>query len=167
MTAVDNAIIAYLFVHGFFAWVTDAQICLPDLLGQAKVDEIYSGLGLGGILEKWGRDHGDHLVLEKPLWFRAIVWGEICLQFPFVCFAIVAWLRRSESVRVPALCYSAHVLTTMIPIMAELVVGKDKPAPPETILIYGIWVFFPLLMLFRCMPSPMFPTDATTAKKKK
>jgi hypothetical protein len=118
------------------------------------VNEIYGPLA--GVLEQWGRDYGDHLVLEKPLWFRAIVWGELFFQFPFVCYAIVAWVRRSEGVRIPALCYAAHVLTTMVPIMAELAVGKDQPAPPLTFLIYGIWVFFPLLMLVRCWPSPMF-----------
>ena len=77
MTAADTAIIAYLFIHGLFAWVSDAQIVLPDLMGKAEVDKLYANFGLDGIVEQWGRDHADHLVLEKELWFRSIVWGEL------------------------------------------------------------------------------------------
>ena len=87
-------------------------------------------------------------------------------QFPFIIYGLIGFLRKDENVRVPALCYAVHVLTTMIPIIAELLIGKETPAPPLTIAVYGVWVFFPLLMLWRCSQSPLFPASPKSGSKK-
>merc|ERR1712217_338732 len=111
----------------------------------------YESVGLTAPVAMWSRDFGDFLVKENPLWFKAVIWGELVLQLP-ACFVLgVGWLRRSESVKAPSLIYAVHVLTTMIPIMT---VFCCDPRPTLTcLLVYGIWVLLPFLLLVRVVAA--------------
>ena len=73
------------------------------------------------------------------LWFRSVVWGEICLQLPFFFVAVKALYDRDEAAfRIPFIVYGAHVATTMIPILGEIC-GSTRLA-----LIYLPYLLFPL-----------------------
>ena len=50
-----------------------------------------------------------------PPWFKGIVYVEVFLQVPFFLAAIVAWLRRSNWIRIPTIIYGAHTATTLVP----------------------------------------------------
>ena len=97
----------------------------------------------------WGDTYGDFLVLTNPLWFKAIIFVEAVFQLP-ACFVLAAgWVRQSEWVRTLTLVYSVHVLTTMVPIMAVL---SLDPRPTVTcLLVYSVWVVFPVLLLLRVL----------------
>ena len=78
-----------------------------------------------------------------PLWFRSVVWGEICLQLPFFFLAVKALYDRDEAAfRVPFVIYGAHTATTMIPILGEIL--GSATAPTRLALIYLPYLLFPL-----------------------
>ena len=63
----------------------------------------------------------------------------------------MGWARGRRWVRTPALVYSVHVLTSMLPIMAELLAD---PRPSLVCLsTYAVWVLLPCLMLARCLAA--------------
>ena len=74
-----------------------------------------------------------------PLWFRSVVWGEICLQLPFFFVAVKALYDRDEAAfRIPFVIYGAHTATTRIPILGEI--GGST----RLTLIYLPYLLFPL-----------------------
>ena len=78
-----------------------------------------------------------------PLWFRSVVWGEICLQLPFFFVAVKALYDRDEAAfRIPFVIYGAHAATTMIPILGEIL--GSAAAPTRLPLIYLPYLLFPL-----------------------
>ena len=154
MKAVDALVAIYLIAHGVIALLIDIQSILPDVA--PALYEHYKSAGLTAIVQQWVQQEGDFLVGANPLWFKATIAGEVLLQVP-LCFVLgYGWLASREWVRTPGLLYSVHVLTTMVPIMAELC---TDPRPTLTCkVIYGIWVLLPLIVLLRCglSPSPLF-----------
>lgn len=155
MRSIDLLITVYLFLHGLLALVCDLQSVLPeDMLTW------YKRAGLYALVQDWCNEQGDFLVCENPSWFKALIISEIVLQVP-ACFILgTAWLHRCEWARLPALCYSVHVMTTMIPILSALVVD---PRPTVVCLsVYGIWLVLPALLAVRCISSSfvLFPAQA-------
>ncbi|KAJ8325933.1 Transmembrane protein 97 [Batrachochytrium dendrobatidis] len=64
---------------------------------------------------------------NREMWVASIFTAELVLQAPFFLFAIVALSMNWHSwFRFPAIIYSVHVLTTMIPIYAELLWGRQE-----------------------------------------
>lgn len=75
-----------------------------------------------------------------------------CLQLLFqvpCCAALAhAWARRRQGAWLPALVYAVHVLSTMPPILLELLAD---PRPTRTcVAVYSVWVALPILVLARC-----------------
>lgn len=143
MPFVDDVITAYLAIHVLTVFFIDAQIVVPAALGTTAP---WDALGLGTALSDWGNAVGDTLVLEKPRWFQAIVWGELILQLPFCVAGAAGWAFRQEWVKIPSVVYSVHVLTTMIPITACL---YHDGASALCLAVYGVWIALPALMLWR------------------
>jgi|Transcript_49633 hypothetical protein len=161
MLAVDGIIAAYLLIHGVIALTVDIQGIIPDV---PSVHEYYRQAGLAAVVEQWVAQEGDFLMGERPLWFKAIIAGEVLLQVP-LCFALgYGWLKSREWVRTPGLLYSVHVLTTMVPIM--VVLCTDPRPTLACTLIYGVWVVLPAVVLLRCFQtSPLFRAPARTLWK--
>ena len=163
MKSVDGLIIIYLLAHGVIALLVDIQSILPDVA--PELYERYKGVGLTAVVQQWVEQEGDFLVGANPLWFKAVIGAEVLLQVP-LCFVLgFGWITSSEWVRTPGLCYSVHVLTTMVPIMTELC---TDPRPTLTCkLIYGVWVLLPAILLLRCglSPSPLFDAQPRTLWK--
>lgn len=91
-------------------------------------------------------------MMVRPLWFRSIIWGEVLLQGPLCWVAAWAWLRGKPWIILPSLIYATHVLTTMIPIVAEILFAPHEQAMSARITllaIYSPWIICPILLLLR------------------
>jgi hypothetical protein len=149
---LDALIVVYLAAHAVIGPLIDAQAVLPDTF--PSVVSFYESTGLESVVTAWCVDHGDFLMHHRPLWFKAAVWAELILQVPACAVLSVGWARRREWVRLPSVMYSVHVLTTMVPIMAVLLIeGATKARPPSVMCIgaYAVWVALPALLLWRCL----------------
>lgn len=76
---------------------------------------------------------------------------EVLLQLPFYIMGLVAWQRRSNWIRVPAIVYSTQSLTVMFLIIAVSFFSEDfaTPRPLEWSAAYALWVIMPVLVLWR------------------
>ncbi|KAG8463257.1 hypothetical protein KFE25_011254 [Diacronema lutheri] len=152
--ATDVLIVAYLLAHGVIALACDVQSILPDFA--PGLHARYAALGLVDVVQRWGREQGDFLVLTNPPWFKALIWGELIYQVPS-CFVLgAAWARRRPGVWLPALVYAVHVLSTMAPIFFELC--ADARPTRTCLAVYAVWVALPLVILARCVAAG--PTGA-------
>ncbi|KAG0165128.1 Transmembrane protein 97 [Apophysomyces sp. BC1034] len=63
---------------------------------------------------------------QTPMpWFVSFIVCEALTQFPFFFYACYGIRKDSPHVRLPLLVYGAHVMTTVIPIVAELAFNQS------------------------------------------
>jgi hypothetical protein len=89
-----------------------------------------------------------------PAWFAGLVWMEIFVQIPLMLFLLWAYATRSKALRVAALVYSAHVLTTMVPILVHFHTSMKPPHRWCVMAVYSPWVIIPAMMGIRFLLVP-------------
>mmetsp|Transcript_17181 Transcript_17181/g.42138 ORF Transcript_17181/g.42138 Transcript_17181/m.42138 type:complete len:103 (-) Transcript_17181:160-468(-) len=93
----------------------------------------------------------------KPDWFRSIVWFEILLQLPF--FFLATWVlrdKKEDTIAAGFIAYSAHVVTTMIPILGTFVSSRTFKSEAQRYILIGIYLpylLFPLAILFHFLQA--------------
>lgn len=91
-------------------------------------------------------------------WLQSFLYAELFLQFPFFFFVTYAFMFKKNWIRIPAICYGAHVTTTLLPIILEVIMSPVMTAAEKAALlsIYSPYLLFPLaLMLYMsCYPHP-------------
>lgn len=63
---------------------------------------------------------------NAPLWFKAIITAELLFQLPFFFVAVYGLWYRRNWLRTPGLLYGAHVCTTLVPIMAQMILDMPE-----------------------------------------
>jgi len=91
----------------------------------------------------------DHLFLHNPLYFRAMMWGDIFFLGPFYAVALYAFVRGCNWIRVPTFLYGSHVLSYALILGAEQLNGIY--ASPKPAVLFGFyapyWIFAVALMV--------------------
>lgn len=97
----------------------------------------------------WYGRRFDLLMLHGPLYFRAMMWGDVLFTGPFYLFAAYAFLRGRDWIRVPAFVYASHVLSYAVILTAENLAGPyASPAPAVLFAFYTpYWIFGVALMI--------------------
>ncbi|XP_035536068.1 sigma intracellular receptor 2 [Morone saxatilis] len=129
---------------------------------------------------KWyAEEFKDPLMMDPPDWFRSFIFCEALFQLPFFPVAAYAFLKGGcKWIRTPAIVYSAHVATTLVPILSRILFYQFPMEPhpgPQTpqerwllVSIYVPYLLVPLLLLFTMLLSPTYnSTSNTSAKAKK
>ena len=105
---LDKVFLIFFASHIPISMLMDAQAILPE----ERVPEVLK-VGLKG----WTEVSGDALMRNPPVWFKALVAGELLLQLPFFGVAVYAFMRKCDWIRMPAIIYATHTCTTLIPIL--------------------------------------------------
>ncbi|HUI70328.1 MAG TPA: emopamil-binding family protein, partial [Spirochaetia bacterium] len=66
----------------------------------------------------WGQTF-DPLLNARPVWWRATIWIDAIFFGPFYAFAIYAFWRGRNWIRVPAIIYASVMLTNVTIILSE------------------------------------------------
>ncbi|XP_047449868.1 sigma intracellular receptor 2 [Mugil cephalus] len=152
----------------------DLQALLPEHVYPEQLTDL---------LKWYAKDFKDSMVVDPPHWFKSFIFCEALLQLPFFPVAAYAFLKGGcKWIRTPAIVYSAHVATTLLPILAHILFHQfpEKPHPgPQTprerwllVSIYAPYLVVPVLLLLTMLLSSTYnsapkSTSATTAKAKK
>jgi emopamil binding protein len=105
----------------------------------------------------WGRTY-DPVLMARPVWWKATIWIDALCFGPFYAVAIYAFGRRRRWIRIPALLWSATMLTNVSIILAEEAFGEHRTAQLAVVLLANAaWVAFPLLVLYRMAREEPFP----------
>ncbi|XP_007565628.1 PREDICTED: transmembrane protein 97 [Poecilia mexicana] len=165
----------------FFYFASHIPITLfIDL--QALLPEHVYPQPLKDLLKWYAEEFKDPMVLDPPEWFKSFIFCEAFLQMPFFPIAAYAFLKGGcKWIRTPAIVYSTHVATTLIPILAHILFHQFpvKPHPgPQTnwerwllVSIYVPYLLVPVLLLLTMLLSSKYnPTSkpgSTSGKAKK
>ena len=150
----DWFLLLFFFVALFYiSFVMDMeQLMIPDVSNfvypiwppKFLVDHVH-----------WFGNTFDPLQIARPAWWRACIWHEMIVGIPFYFFAIYAFIRGREWIRVPALLYSAGLITVVFIILYAEKYG-DHPSPnfPLTFAFNIPWLLAPSYMIYRMWRYP-------------
>ncbi|XP_030296134.1 sigma intracellular receptor 2 [Sparus aurata] len=137
---------------------------------------------LRDLLKWYAAEFKDPMMMDPPHWFKSFIYCEAVLQMPFFPVAAYAFLKGGcKWIRTPAIVYSAHVATTLVPILGHILFYQFPVGPhpgPQTlqermllVSIYAPYLLVPLLLLFTMLLSSTYNSPSksgnTSAKKKK
>ena len=97
------------------------------------------------------------LLNARPVWWRATIWIDALLFGPYYAFAIYAFIRGRNWIRVPSIMFASIMLTNVTIILSEEIWGPS--ATPHLASVVGAnasWIVAPLLVLWRMRREP-FP----------
>jgi len=161
---LDVVLVLFLASHIPVTLFFDAQIVLPASWFPDTLRD-FSRLYLS-----W---FNDPLLGAPSVWFRSLVWCELLFQLPFFFLGTYAMLQGRSWIRLPALLYVVHVLTTMVPIGAVLCTAMDGPLGPITamqrlhlVLLYLPYAVLPALLGARAFSLPASPSSSPSPSPK-
>ena len=103
------------------------------------------------------RKYVDPLFIHKPAWFRGMIWCEALLQLPFFFYAVDGLIHFRNSIRIPCIIYGAHVSTTLVPILAEVLESKEVQNTERNTLLsfYMPYLVIPLSLMIYMAAYPL------------
>lgn len=111
----------------------------------------------------WGRTF-DPALLERPVWWKMTIWIDQLFYGPFYMFAIYAYTKGKEWIRIPSIIYASVMITGVTIILGEETFGSYKS--PHLAMVYfanASWILFPLFIIYRMWSSPHPFTQETAS----
>ena len=97
----------------------------------------------------WGQNF-DPVLYERPVWWRMTIWIDALFFGPFYMFAVYAYAKGKDWIRIPSVIYASVMLTNVTIILGEEFMGEyASPAIGLVLLANASWVIVPLLLLWR------------------
>ncbi|KAF9919599.1 hypothetical protein FBU30_010778 [Linnemannia zychae] len=108
------------------------------------------------------------------VWFNTFLHMEALIQLPLFFYAAYALYHNKRSIALWICIYSAHVITTVAPILTTLNLNKDSQFPFAVgegdklflTCLYTPWLLFPLWMLIECFQRVRLNEAQGTIKAK-
>lgn len=104
---------------------------------------------LVNLIHLYGRSL-DPLLMARPVWWKATIWIDAVFFGPFYAFAIYAFLRGRDWIRMPSVIWSAVMMTNVTMIMSEEAFGPH--ATPHLLIVAGLnlpWFVLPIAVIAR------------------
>ncbi|KAH0459393.1 hypothetical protein IEQ34_012207 [Dendrobium chrysotoxum] len=159
--AVDAVIVLFSAVLILAAPLIDGQICLPARFFHPVLIDI----------KRWYvEEFGDYLSKEKPHFLVGLAWIEIVLLWPLSIANVYGILARRPWVATTLLMAGVSSITSMAPLMAELL-GSGRSSD-KLLQIYSPFVAFSVLAILKGLFSGPLHTvtkasHAPSARKKR
>lgn len=150
----DILIIAFFLVNLLFiTYVVDLeQVIIPNVAHFTY--PIWPPRALVDLFHWYGRTY-DPLIVLRPVWWRATIWIDVLFFGPFYVFAIYAFIRGREWIRIPSIIYSSVMMTNLVIIFSEEFAGPNATSHPQIVLLENLpWLLFPIYIIYRMWHSP-------------
>jgi hypothetical protein len=161
----DILIIGFFLVNLLFiTYIVDLeQVIIPNTAHFTY--PIWPPRALVDLFHTYGRTY-DPLIVLRPVWWRATIWIDVLFFGPFYVFAIYAYIRGREWIRIPSIIYSSVMITNLIIIFSEEFGGPNATPHPQIVLLENLpWLLFPIYIIYRMWrnSAPFSRSVQTTA----
>ena len=150
---VDIAIIIFFIINLFFiTYIVDLE-----QLVIANADHFqypaWPPSKMIDLVHWYGRNF-DPVLIARPAWWRATIWIDSLYFGPFYAFAIYAFAKGRNWIRLISIVWASVMLTNVSIILFEEVVDEHaSPQLPRVFMSNAAWVIFPVIVLFRMWRS--------------
>ncbi len=101
------------------------------------------------LVQSYGHTY-DPALIAREAWWRAMIWIDVLFYGPFYAFAVYAFWRGRNWIRMPSIVWAVSLVTEMIIIGFEEAAGAHaSPKLSMVILANLAWLVSPLLTLWR------------------
>ncbi|KAI8094889.1 transmembrane protein 6/97 [Gilbertella persicaria] len=139
---LDLVYFIYFSSHILATCCIDSQAFLPS--------EWYPQV-LKDLLSFYVHTYKDPFMGNPDYWFKSFVVCELVFQLPFFVYACIGLLKNTQHLRFPLAIYGAHVATTVLPLLAEVLLNPEhKLNWTEKVILcgfYGPYFALPCIML--------------------
>ena len=145
----DLAFIAFFAINvGFITYVVDLeQLVIADPSHFRY--PLWPPHALVDLVHWWGRNFDPALMAREP-WWRATIWLDVLGFGPFYVFAIWAFVKGRQSVRVPAFVWAGVMFANVTIILFEELCGAHRTPRPAVVVAANLpWLLMPWLVVAR------------------
>lgn len=151
---LDVAILAFFLVNLLFiTYVVDAeQLIIPD--ASHFTYPAWPPRVAVDVIHWYGRTF-DPVLIARPVWWKMTIVIDDVLFGPFYLFAIYAFIKGRNWIRIPSFWYSAMMFTNVVIILGEERFGAY--ATPHFLMVLMLnlpWLLYPLIITARLARSP-------------
>jgi hypothetical protein len=101
-------------------------------------------------MDHWWQRTYDPLILARPAWYRATIWIDALLFGPFYAFAIYAYARGRDWIRIPSIIWASMMFTNVLIILFDELLGVHATPHPVTVVgANASWLLIPFLVVWR------------------
>ena len=101
-------------------------------------------------LSHWYGSAFDPLLMARPQWWKMTIWMDSLFYGPFYAFAIYAFIKGRDWIRIPAFFYSGMMFMGVSIILGEEIAGPY--ATPHLSLVFALnlpWLLTPIFLTLR------------------
>jgi hypothetical protein len=156
----DLVFVAYYLLNAtFITYIVDIeQLIIPD---PANFDyPLWPPAPLVDLVHWYGTNH-DPLLMARPPFWRMTIWIDVVFFGPFYFFAIYAFIRGRDWIRVPALVWSGTMAANVLIILMEERYGQwAAPHFGFVLALNAPWLLMPLATIWRMRREHPFTRPA-------
>ena len=156
---VDWIFVGFFLINFFFiTYIVDIeQIIIPD---PSNFKQPIWPPELFIRLIHWYGNSFDPLLMARPQWWKMTIWVDSLFYGPFYAFAIYAFIKGRDWIRIPAFFYSGMMFMGVFIILGEEIAGPH--ATPHLPLVLGLnlpWLLTPIFLTLRLWKEHPFTRD--------
>jgi hypothetical protein len=138
---------------GFITYIVDLeQLVIAD--PNHFTYPIWPPHALVDLVHWWGRNF-DPCLMARPPWWRATIWIDALLFGPFYAFALYAFVKGKEWIRIPCFLWAATMMTNVTVILFEELGGTPRcPNVPVMLMANAAWFLMPIALVVRMARAP-------------
>ncbi len=163
----DIAILVFFWINILFiTYVVDVeQIVLPDISGDWEYP-LWPPRPAVDLIHWYGHNF-DPVLIARPAWWRMTIWIDSIYFGPFYIFAIYAFTKGKEWIRVPALVWAGLMIANVTIILGEEFMGEHATPHPWMVLALNLpWLLFPFFVIYRMKEAHPFTEEVAAADVK-
>ena len=156
---VDWIFVGFFLINFFFiTYIVDIeQIIIPDPNNFQQ--SIWPPEPFIRLIHWYGNSF-DPLLMRRPQWWKMTIWVDALLYGPFYAFAIYAFIKGKDWIRIPAFFYSGMMFMGVTVILGEEIAGPyATPHLPLVLALNLPWLLMPVLLTFRLRKEHPFMSE--------
>ncbi len=102
----------------------------------------------------WYERTFDPLLWARPAWYRATIWIDVVAFGPFYAFAVYAYARGRDWIRLPSVVWASMMFTNVFIILFDELLGVHaSPHPAAVVGANASWLVVPFVVVWRVARS--------------
>ncbi len=154
---VDMILVLFFLINiGFITYIVDIeQLTIPSYAQFLQTHQypLWPPPPLVDMVHSYGTQF-DPLLLARPPWWKATIWIDALGFGPFYAFAIYAFIKGKNWIRLPSIIWASVMMTNVTIILSEEFFGPHATPQPVIVTLANLpWLLFPILTIARMWRS--------------
>lgn len=146
---MDWIFVGFFLINLFFiTYIVDIeQLVIPDPVHFQQ--PLWPPAPMVQMVHSYGNSF-DPLLMARPQWWKMTIWIDVLFYGPFYAFAIYAFVKGRDWIRIPAIFYSGMMFADVFIILGEELAGPYATPQFSFVLALNLpWLLMPIFLTLR------------------